>query len=238
MTERLWTHFEQRFASEVFWHFVGRECKDDIEESYKRLISILENGLDVGKKNVEFKYKDDETGEMVTLWGYRVSCLSDIPLKDLHIHAKRYGTTAIGFHKESAIENNFNPVLYLNKYSHLFYRFMKHRKELEEYMEKADRDKFEKFREMLLTLGSLAKPGDLKANPSDSKELDEFQLNNFYYEREWRSVYPWKFEPSDVALIIVNDKQMVEDLRNDIETKQLRVDKNIPILDFRMIYRL
>jgi len=91
---------------------------------------------------------------------------------------------------------------------------------------------------MLLMLGSLAKSGDLKAEPTDNKELDEFQLNNFYYEREWRSVYPWPFKPSDVALIIVDDEEMVEELKNDIETKQLRVNKNIPILPFRMVYRL
>jgi hypothetical protein len=238
MTERLWAQMEQRFASEVFWHFVGRECKNDLGESYQKLIRILENGLDVGKNNIEFKYLDNDAREIVTLWGYPVSCLADIPFKDLHIHATRYGTIAIGFNKDSAIDNNFNPVLYVNTYSYLFTRFMKHRKELEEYMAKGDKEKFEKFEEMLLTLGSLAKSGDLKANPIDSKELDEFQLNNFYYEREWRSVYPWKFKSSDVALIIVNDDQMVKDLRNDIETKQLRIDKSTPILPFRMVYKL
>jgi len=238
MTERLWAQMEQRFASEVFWHFVGRECKDNLDECYKRLIGILENGLNVSKDPVEFKYKDKETGEIVILWGYPVSCLADIPFKDLHIQAKRYGTIAIGFNKDSAIDNHFNPVLYVNTYSHYFARYMKNRKELEEYVAKGDKEKFEQFEEILLTLGSLAKSGDLKANPIDSKELDEFQLNNFYYEREWRSIQPWEFKSSDVALIIVNDDQMVEDLKNDIETKQLRIDKSTSILPFPMVYKL
>ena len=238
MTTRLESQMEQRFASEVLWHFVGRDCKNDLDECYRRLIGILENGLNVSKNNVEFKYKDKDSGKLVTLWGYPVSCLADIPFKDLHIHAKRYGTVAIGFNKDSVIYNNFNPVLYANTYSYLFTRFMKHRTELEEYVEKGDRDKFEKFREMLLILGSLAKSGDLKANPIDSKELDEFQQNNFYYEREWRSVYPWDFESSDVALIIVDNDQMVKQLRNDIDAKELRIDKSTPILNFQMIYKL
>lgn len=238
MTERLWAQMEQRFASEVFWHFVGRECKDNLDECYKRLIGILENGLNVGKNPVEFKYKDNGTGETVTLWGYPVSCLADIPFKDLHIQAKRYGTIAIGFNKDSAIDNHFNPVLYVNTYSYYFARFMKHRKKLEEYMADGNEEEFEKLKEVLLTLGSLAKSGDLKANPIDSKELDEFQLNNFYYEREWRSIYQWKFKSYDVALVIVNDDQMVKDLKSDIETKQLRIDKSTPILPFRMVYKL
>ena len=120
MTERLIAQAKQRFASEILWHFVGRGHKESPEESYKILLCILKDGLKVGHENVEFKYQDQEMGELVTLWGYPVSCLADIPLKDLPIHAERYGTFAIGFHKEKAIENNFNPVLYINKYSILF----------------------------------------------------------------------------------------------------------------------
>jgi len=236
--ERLWIQTKQRFASEIFWHFVGRTTKDDPDASYTTLISILKNGLKTSKSNMEFKYKDPTTGEWVTRWGYPASCLSDIPFKDLIVHAERYGTLAIGFHKEKVIENGFNPVLYINTYGSLFPSFMSHLKELEDYLLKTDINKSEKFQEMLLMLGSLAKSGDLKANLIDNIRLDEFQLNNFYYEREWRSLYDWEFKSSDVALIIVHDDEMVEDLKKDIETEQLRANKKIPILPFRMVYRL
>jgi hypothetical protein len=192
----------------------------------------------VSQGQVEFKYLDPDAGGLATRFGYPVSCLSDIPFKDLVIHAERYGTLAIGFHKESVIDNNFNPVLYLNTYSFLFGRFMEHVEELEAYLRKVDKDRSAKFQEMLLTLGSLAKSGDLKVNPEDNKALDEFQLNNFYYEREWRSVYDWEFKASDVALIIVNNDEMVEDLRKDMEKGNMRVSKSAPILPFRMVYRL
>jgi len=238
MDERLWAQTKQRFSSEILWHFVGRRERNQQEACYDKLLGILKDGLKIGSEPSEFRYKDSESGELATRWGYPVCCLADIPLKDLVIHAERYGTVAIGFHKERAIDNNFNPVLYVNTYSYLFGRFIKHVKELEEYLEKTDRDKSEKFQEMLYTLGALAKSGDLKANPIDDHKLDEFQLNNFYYEREWRSVYAWNFKPDDVAAIIVNDDQMAENLINEIEKGGFRIRRSAPIMPFRMVYRL
>lgn len=41
-----------------------------------------------------------------------VCCLADIPIQHLNFHSKRYGKFAIGFHRQSAIKHNFNPVLY------------------------------------------------------------------------------------------------------------------------------
>lgn len=41
-----------------------------------------------------------------------VCCLADIPIQHLDFHSKRYGKFAIGFHRDSAIGNNFNPVFY------------------------------------------------------------------------------------------------------------------------------
>ena len=41
-----------------------------------------------------------------------VCCLADIPIAHLKYHSHRYGKFAIGFHRESAIEHGFNPVLY------------------------------------------------------------------------------------------------------------------------------
>ena len=238
MDDRLWAQTKQRFASEILWHFVGRKTKDNPESSYTTLISILKDGLKISKEPSEFRYKDPNTNNQVTRWGYPTSCLSDIPFKDLIIHAERYGTLAIGFHKERAIDNGFNPVLYVNTYSSMFARFMSDIKELEDHLLQSDKEKYDKFQEMLLMLGAVAKSGDLKANPIDNRQLDEFQLNNFYYEREWRSLYDWPFEPNDVALIIVHDDEMVEEFREDIEKEKLRANKKTAILPFRMVYRL
>jgi len=238
MNDRLEAQTKQRFASEVFWHFVGRKAKEDIDQSYQILLGILRNGLKVGPEPEPFIYFDPDKKEKETRYGYPVSCLTDIPLKDLAIHAERYGTVAIGFHKERAIEVGFNPVLYVNTYSHLFPRFMKHTREIAEFLVANNTQLAEEFDEMLRILGSVAKHGDLKANPVDNRQLDEGQLNNFYYEREWRSVYDWDFKPSDVCAVIVHSDQMAEELRAILDKESIRLTKTTPILPFRMVYRL
>ena len=114
---------------------------------------------------------------------------------------------------------------------------MKFRSELEDYLDKVDKEKSQKFQEMLLTLGSFAKSGDLKANPIDSQSLDKFQLNNFYYEREWRSVSMWEFDKKDVATIIVPEDKVIP-LREHIISHDMRVDEHTIILPYNMVYRL
>ncbi|MBI4244521.1 MAG: hypothetical protein HY606_10560 [Planctomycetes bacterium] len=155
MTIRWQTQLKQRFTSEVLWHFVGRNKSD--EQAYEILLSILRSGLKVAEKNVEFKYIDSKSGQLKTLWGYPVACLADIPLKDLHIHAERYGMTAIGFHKENAVQNHFNPVLYVNQYSGFFPLFMDIRNEIETKLAQTSQELAEKFDNLLLFLGSVAK---------------------------------------------------------------------------------
>jgi hypothetical protein len=235
MNNRLLSQLKQRFTSEVLWHFVGRNKTEN--ERYQILLSILSTGLKISKDNAEFKFLDLKTKQMVTLWGYPVSCLADIPLKDLHIHAERYGRYAIGFHKESVINNNFNPVLYANQYSSVFHQFIELRNQIEAFLNTNSTEISKKFQEFLLLLGSVAKAGDLKASPVNDINWDQQQLNNFYYEREWRSVYNWNFDKKDVAIIIIPDEKVSEFAR-DRKSNELKIDDTIPILPFSMIYRL
>lgn len=234
-SQRLLAQLKQRFTSEVLWHFVSRN-KDDTR-SYNVLLSILQSGLKVGEKNKEFKFLDVKTNQWVTLWGYPVSCLADIPLKDLHIHAERYGRFAIGFHKESVINNHFNPVLYINQYSSLFHRFIERRNEIEAYLDRVDKSMSDKFEELLLLLGAIAKAGDLKANPVNDAQRDELQANNFYYEREWCGVSAWDFKKEDVAAVILPDEYIAKFLA-DKSPRNLKVDDTTVVLPFSMVYRL
>lgn len=234
MNKRLLTQLKQRFASEVLWHFVGHNESD--EKRYERFISILKTGLNVGNDAEPFKYIDKKNQKMTTLWGYPVSCLADIPLKDLLIHAERYGHYAIGFHKESAIDNNFNPVLYVNQYSGYFDKFMDLRDELQVLLSTYETIS-KKLQEFLLLLGSVAKSGDIKANPVADIRWDEMQLNNFYYEREWRSIWPWLFKKSDIAMIILPDDK-IERFVADRDKGELIIDRTVPLLPFSMIYKL
>lgn len=235
MNKRLIAQTKQRFTSEILWHFVGHNKSE--AEQYHILLSILKNGLKRGKTKAEFKFIDPKTNRIRIAWGYSVVCLADIPFKDLHIHTERYGRFAIGFHKESVINNHFFPILYVNQYSNIFHRFIQLRDEIGIYLENNNKEIAGKFHELLLYLGSMVKSGDLKANSEKRIDWDELQINNFYYEREWRSIYDWNFTNNDIAAIIIPDEKM-HDFIKDMKLESLKIDEITPILPFSMIYSL
>ncbi len=233
-SQKILTQLKQRFASEVLWHFVSREKPD--EDSYHIVLSILKTGLKVGPQKEQFKVYNQKTKEVEVLDGDPVACLADIPLKDLHIHAERYGSFAIGFHKASAILNGFNPVLYVNQYSSVFHEFMKFIEEIDQDIEKLP-DMYKKYSRLRNLLGSIAKSGDLMASPQADPKLDHLQMNNFYYEREWRSLTSWNFKSEDVALILLPEEKLwsfVEDRKHS----GLKVSETTPVLPFNLIYNV
>ncbi len=242
--ENMWKHkkidhkLKQRFASEVFWHFVGFNNKPP-SECFNILLCILKDGLKVGKRT-EFRYVESFSADAEkkpvwkTLYGYKVSCLADIPLKDLHIHADRYGKYAIGFHKRSAVEFGFMPTMYTNMFSYDFHQFMMYRNEIESFLRRTDSKIAQQFENMLHYLGSVVKGGFLSGDVYNDSDLDEKQLNVFYYEREWRSIRDWAFSSSDVAAIILPGEN-ISTLKKNIEKSQLKVNVDTIIVPFEMI---
>ena len=230
-SQKILTQLKQRFASEVLWHFASREKSDD--DSYQILLSILKTGLKVGPQKEQFKVFNQKTQKVEALDGYPVACLADIPLKDLHIHAERYGSFAIGFHKASAILNGFNPVLYVNQYSSVFHKFMELLDEINQNIAKSP----ETYNRLRNWLASIAKSGDLMASPQADPKLDHLQMNNFYYEREWRSLSGWDFKSEDVALILLPEGKMSQFVQ-DRKSIGLRVSDITPVLPFNLIYNV
>lgn len=238
MTEISPQNILQRYSSEILWHFVGRKDRDNPQKCYDILLAILRDGnLKLSSTSEPFTYHK-HCGGKEELYGYPVCCLADIPLKDLLLHSMRYGEFAIGFHRDSAIRNNFIPVLYVPQKSGIIDYFLKLRGELELFVQGISPDMADKFKEFLSMLGSVTKPCNLQEDVDDNPELDELQMNNFYYEREWRSIYNWKFKPEDVAMIIVHNSQMIEQLHEQIDHSNLVVQKTVPILSFDMICKI
>jgi len=230
------TQLLQRFSSEILWHFPGRGKKD--EETFEILFSILKEGLQIGNKNEKVIVTDPSIKAQKTFYGYPVCCLADIPLKDLHLHAWRYGNYAIGFHKESASKKGFNPVLYLNQSSILFFRLLNAIEKIQNSLEEGS-SLSKDFEEISYIFWSHVKSGILWGNLEKNDIFDERQLNNFYYEREWRSTFNWEFTHQDVAIIIVPNTKLSQTVERIRENKEnLRVNKVIPIIPFDMIYLL
>lgn len=233
MDNRLPAQLKQRFTSEVLWHFTGRNKSED--EAYERMVSILRTGrLKASQEEVEFRFVNVNTKDLQKLAGHPVCCLADIPFKDLHIHAERYKRHALGFHKESVIGNHFQPILYVNQYADFFPRFMQAKAELEAAMNGSE-TAAKKFEDLMRLLASVMKSGDLKSNPVDNPDWDQLQTNNFYYEREWRSLHDWNFTPDDLALIVLPDEKLADFMKIK---KDLRIAETTSVIPFSMVYRL
>jgi hypothetical protein len=189
----------QRFSSRVLWHFTGYNKEPD--SAYEVLTKILSDHLlDIGKKDEESIMHDGEKR-----LGHSVSCLCDIPFKDLGIHMARYGCFGVAFHKQQAIQcGHFNPILYIDRHSHSFEWAKNLLNEIEGYFQKETNHEFAlKYQEFLYVLGSYIKPSDLHSAPATDLQKDKNQTNNFYYEREWRSMYKWNFSDDAIAAIMM-----------------------------------
>ncbi len=228
------THGRQRYVSEMLWHFPGRHKNDPL--AFKILKSILqEQKLRRGPEE-KLLYYDPHKNKREILGAYPVCCLADIPLKDLPFHADRYMRFAIGFHKRSALKAGFSPVMYVNQSSQAMQHFFSLCKSLEKSFGKKRKNGSKEFQDLLLTLGSFVKSGLLSQPPKNDPKLDKYQLNNFYYEREWRALEDWRFKPEDVALIIVEDKRYVEfmKLRKTIFSRYA----STPALKYSMLHQI
>lgn len=208
-----WADIYQRFSTKTLWHFTGSNNKSN-DKSYEILLSIIRSQtLKTSEGNHKIKMPSGNKR-----LGCRCSCMCDIPFKDLRVHMIRYGHFGIAFHKTSAIlKGYFNPVLYMHNKHPWFLR-------AEKLLDKLDKIEFPEeesktdFNEFLFILGTYIKPGDLLANLSLEPIIDEEQNNNFYYEREWRTAYDFKFTEKDVAAIMMPEKY-IKDFRDTINSK-------------------
>lgn len=125
-------------VSKILWHFTGGPLWDDKLNKQKKELKPMDLGYDILIKILESKeLRISNYSEVVRVsipeikvWNKEknkyeekynleklitsspVNCLADIPIQHLDFHSKRYGKFAIGFHRSSAIRNNFNPVFY------------------------------------------------------------------------------------------------------------------------------
>jgi hypothetical protein len=221
----------QRFATKVLWHFTGYNKND--EKAFSVLKKILE----------ERKFKVGDFRPEVIMpksgerrWGFPCSCMCDIPFKDLRIHTIRYQKYGIAFDKNKAItEGHFNPVLYIHK-DHILFKHVE-----EKLLGKIDEltqttgEYGKKLYEYLIILGTYIKRSDLTAPVSSgNRELDDSQDNNFYYEREWRSIYPWEFKNEDIEAIMIQRRD-IENINNFLKEHGM---SNVPIVTYEMIEKL
>ncbi|MCY0864306.1 MAG: abortive infection system antitoxin AbiGi family protein [Sulfobacillus sp.] len=116
----------QRYFSNIYWHFVGRPANvpADVDEpidytadgrtlkSDRITTDIVEDILESGRLAATAR---DVVATPETRLVIGPFCsVTDIPWKDLEIHATYYGHTAIGFRPEVIYRQGWNPVWYIH----------------------------------------------------------------------------------------------------------------------------
>lgn len=222
-------NYHQRFASEILWHFCGKNKNG--RESFQTLLRILGSFLRLGESE---KFIPLRSKEAASFFDFQAVCLTDMPLKDLPIHSNVYGKFAIGFHKKRAVLNGFMPIAYANQHSRAFTRFLSLRKKMEEdfLRDPARRKEFEDFWKLI---GSMFKHGDLLARADENEFLDP-RRRNYYYEREWRSINHWHFKPRDVAMVLMPGKYIQRFVRAQ-KAGRLKVQPTTPVIPFELLMK-
>lgn len=225
---------EQRYISNELTHFIGASDKSD-DERYRRLCKILQEGRLRGEPLDSEKVGDDPQVDFFLdrklseneMFNPNMVCFCDIPVQELGIHIRKYGSFGIAFEKDLIARQGGIPVYYVPK-SGLLPPGM----ELDgEYFDKGITDLLNYLlREMSRKLQS-----DKKGQPPKVKDLNrhkklqaeivghvsfliyyffsylkvfdhklpDFDEKNYYFEREWRVLGACKFQMKDVLRILI-----------------------------------
>jgi hypothetical protein len=224
MSEERVQDYLQRYSAMVLWHFTGYGKTEG--EAFEILKSIIQQmTLKVSEEENYFKMPNLDLKV-----GYKHCCLCDIPFKDLRIHTIRYSEFGIAFKKKNAVKKGFfNPVWYVDHDSPLFHYAGDLLRKLNA-VEKENPD----FHKFLRLIGAHVKSSNLATNVIS--ESDEPKENNFYLEREWRSLYEWKFERDDVVAIMVKDESHISQLKCFLREKEMEsIFENVLFLTHDLI---
>lgn len=190
---------------------------------------------------------------LTSLHSESVCCLADIPVVHLSYQAKRYGKFAIGFHRDAAIRHGFNPVFYTlheTKVVRLMYdafgeieyldgdSVREAAKQIEEDSSKAELDLWSPLSDIdraadeLETAVSSARTA-IEQLLAFVKTFDRKEFGTIYCEREWRATRSFKFDYSDVAMIVLPKAVSTVSYLSPFlsgEVKRLRLPRSIPIV--------
>lgn len=248
--------------SDILWHFTGGSkwnlTKQNYslklktqKESYDIAIKILSSKvLKLGNYHEKFivslpnyekidkksKRKVKIKNKNISLDTSKVCCLADIPRTELFHHAKRYGKMAIGFKRESAIRNSFNPVFYTLNHKEIANKFFAAQGLLKETnldliqtevddlsaditSQLCSRCESEINIDDFNIIGQIETDNELIDSSLESlqyllsyvKTFKENEFETIYAEREWRSLQNFNFEMDDIHSILFPNTNLLND---------------------------
>ena len=209
---------EQNYISKELSHFVGRKSLGKLDVQYDLLKKILNEGRitwdpyaphtkGVRAMGLHGNLAGDISSN--TMYNPNMVCFCDIPSECLSIHTRKYGVCGLSFTKAFLAEKGAFPVFYIPK--NVATAFNKPLKDFEILFDAL---------KMCPTACLSSKVSGLHADTLEEiKFLIHFKLlsyikcfddtlpdedeNNFYFEREWRSLYDVEFELSDVVRVFI-----------------------------------
>lgn len=203
----------QNYISSELTHFLGRGLSQ--EEQYTLMIKIVKEGVLKTKKwpdNVISSQDMDMSKSFSTneLFNNLMVCFCDIPLSEMCIHMNKYSSFGLAFKKEFLLKKGVNPVNYIDinsqmqneSWINLFDKFAKkinkylNNELIREDITSHDSMEIVDMRFFIETyIMSYIKFFDSLKEESDSE--------NYYMEREWRSLTKVDFKLKDVCRIII-----------------------------------
>jgi hypothetical protein len=231
---------QQRYISDELTHFAGTG-KPTHDEQYKVLSRILESKTLVST-SVPFGNSGIMTHPNGKLsennqYTFNMVCFCDIPLGDMGIHIKKYTPFGLSFKKNLIVSQGGSPVYYIPKKAIVNQQVHKHNKSFH--------TKAEYFDEMHRLHMDLLDKLNKRKNAHESHEnviqnytlfqdlfvfftlhiygyikffdhtLEDNNLENYYFEREWRIPGSFHFKSEDVQRILL-PKTYVKRLREDL----------------------
>jgi hypothetical protein len=241
-------------VSKILWHFTGgpkwnakKNCQEQrpkpSTEAYVALLSILESRqlrLGAYREVVKVQVPDlrrtnprtavNECAKIVEVSSSPVCCVADIPIAHLSYHAGRYGRIAIGFHREAAVRQGFNPVFYSLHGSRVLRSLYEGCAKLGDFDTEgawsvarrvaSDLEDLKCAHGHVIDMSTgqafsvqvdIEDIGDVVAKALKElrrflayvKTFNEDEFSTIYPEREWRSVDHFSFKTSDVAMVVL-----------------------------------
>jgi hypothetical protein len=179
--------------------------------------------------NKQGKISDNE------MFNPQMICFADIPIKDLSIHMSKYGKFGLAFSKQFVSNNGGTPVHYIPENSNITTDYIVDKgnppkiKEIKEHKSEYYNKMFAEFHELFDKFESLVMEENKRSNNGDlifrvvnlnfffisqvfsffkffNPTKADYDIDNYYFEREWRVIGQINFSLTDIKTIFLPEK--------------------------------
>ena len=216
----------QNYISNILYHFVARKIETE-DEQYESLYKILKDGWLSFSPHIpsvcsgQIEIDSSKNRKISEMFKSGFVCFADIPETELQIHINKFSRFGIAFYKSFLIDKGANPVWYIEENSAIYkndfsspekYELTNRADYYQEFCSKTIWYFFQRYlyccknsevelqdtKEILNFLINLFSHFKVWNN-----NLEDNDLGNYYFEREWRATNNINFQLSDIVVVIL-----------------------------------